>query len=148
VQIIIRHLDHDDIARLADAIDPRYRALILLLAYSGLRIGEATALRRRDLDGASVAVRSTAVEVRGRLVEQPPKTRAGRRTVPLPQTVADALRSHLEQYSQPGPARVSCSRRLRASQCVCLRSERERSLRPASERTCQVCAFMIFGTRL
>ena len=42
-------LDHDDIARLSECIHARYKALTLLLAYSGLRIGEATALRRRDV---------------------------------------------------------------------------------------------------
>jgi integrase len=115
--------------------------------HSGLRIGEATALRRRDVSAGSVTVRSTAVEIKGVWQEQPPKTRAGRRPVPVPQTVADAFRSHMEQYSQPGGARVSCSRRLRASQCVCLPSERERSRRRASERVCQVYAYTLFVTR-
>jgi integrase len=68
--------------------------------HSGLRIGEATALRRRDVSAGSVTVRSTAVEIKGVWQEQPPKTRAGRRPVPVPQTVADAFRSHMEQYSQ------------------------------------------------
>jgi integrase len=94
----MQFLDHDDIAKLADAIDPRYRALTILLAYSGLRIGEATALRSQDVKDRSVTVRSTAVEVNGVWMEQPPKTRAGRRTVPLPQRVADALHEHMSTY--------------------------------------------------
>ena len=32
---------------LADAVDPRCRTLVLVLAYGGLRWGEAMALRRR-----------------------------------------------------------------------------------------------------
>src|SRR4051794_10299605 len=35
---------------LADAITPRFRALVLLAAFGGLRRGELLALRRRDLD--------------------------------------------------------------------------------------------------
>jgi integrase len=35
---------------LADAIDPRYRALILLAVFASLRWGELAALRRTDID--------------------------------------------------------------------------------------------------
>ena len=35
---------------LAAAIDPRYRALVLLAAFGSLRWGEPAALRRTDLD--------------------------------------------------------------------------------------------------
>jgi integrase len=38
------------VARLADAIGPRYRALILLAVYGSLRWGELAALRRGDFD--------------------------------------------------------------------------------------------------
>jgi integrase len=39
-------LTAEQVSGLADAMDPRYRALVLVAAYGGLRIGEATALRR------------------------------------------------------------------------------------------------------
>ncbi len=35
---------------LADAIDARYRALVLLAAFASLRWGELAALRRSDID--------------------------------------------------------------------------------------------------
>ena len=89
----MRFLGPDDIARLADTIDPRYRALVLLGAYSGLRAGEMFGLRRGrvDLLRGKVDVVEIAVEVRGHFFYGPPKTRAGRRTVPLPRFVVDEL---------------------------------------------------------
>jgi len=42
-----------------------------------------------------VEVAEIVVEVRGHHVWGPPKTRAGRRTVPLPRSVVEALKTHL-----------------------------------------------------
>ena len=47
-------------------------------------------------------VRSTAQMNDGRLVEQEPKSRAGRRTVSFPQDIAGELRWHLECFAVPG----------------------------------------------
>jgi integrase len=41
------------VAALADAIDPRYRALVLVAAYGGLRWGELVGLRRQRVDLAA-----------------------------------------------------------------------------------------------
>jgi integrase len=46
----MRFLTPVEIARLADAIRPRYRALVLVGAYGGLRIGELAGLRRERVD--------------------------------------------------------------------------------------------------
>jgi integrase len=43
----MRFLSHDEVATLAAVIDPRYRALVLVAAYTGLRAGELGALRRK-----------------------------------------------------------------------------------------------------
>ena len=96
----MRFLTPAEIARLASAITPRYRALILLDAYCGLRLGELAGLRRSrlDIDGRSVRVAEIAVEVRGRMTVGPPKTRAGHRTVPMPRFVAEAMNQHLAHY--------------------------------------------------
>lgn len=85
-----RFLTPGQVDQLADAIHPRYRALIVLGAYGGLRLGEMLALRRArvDLLRARVEVLATLVEVSGRLTENAPKTRAGRRTVPLPRSLS------------------------------------------------------------
>jgi integrase len=93
----IRFLTPAEVAELADAIDARYRALVLVGAYGGLRIGELAGLRRRrvDLLRGTVEVAEVLTEVRGELFVGPPKTRAGRRRVGLPQEVTRELARHL-----------------------------------------------------
>jgi integrase len=93
----MRFLTPAEVATLADAIQPRYRALVLVGAYGGLRIGELAGLRRSrvDLLRGTVAVAEIVVEVRGVLHIGQPKTRASRRTVGLPRFVAEELAAHL-----------------------------------------------------
>ncbi len=56
-----RHLTKEEVQRIADAVpDGRYRALVLTLAWTGLRIGEAAALRLPNLD--LLRARITVVE--------------------------------------------------------------------------------------
>lgn len=86
---------------LAECINPRYRALVLLAAYSAMRWGELIALKpeRLDLGSRTVDVAETIVELGGRLYPpSPPKTRAGRRRIPLPQAIVDELRQHLDSF--------------------------------------------------
>jgi integrase len=93
------------VAALADAIDSRYRALILVAAYGGLRWGELVGLRvkRVDLLHGRVTVAEQVAEVNGQLIPGPPKTEAGRRTVTLPAVAAVALAEHLANFAEPGP---------------------------------------------
>lgn len=93
----MRFLTVEEVGQLVDAIDGRYQALILLLAYGGLRIGEALALRRVDVDPlrAFVRVEQTASWVKGKLHLNPLKTKKGRRQVPIPRAVAEAVAAHL-----------------------------------------------------
>jgi integrase len=59
----------------------RYRALLLVFAYGGLRFGEATALRRSDvLAGGRLRIERSVRRIGGRWVVGEPKTDAGRRT--------------------------------------------------------------------
>jgi integrase len=82
-----------EVDKLVVEMPDQYRGLVLFLAYSGLRIGEAAYLRHRHIDRerAVVVVEGTLVEVHGSVVEQPPKTTAGRRIVPVPRAVLDAI---------------------------------------------------------
>jgi integrase len=83
----MRFLTPAEVARLADdSIRPTYRALVLLGAYGGLRIGEMAGLRRGrvDLDHGMVEVVEIVTEVSGYLHFGPPKTRAGDRRIGLP----------------------------------------------------------------
>jgi integrase len=93
------------VAALAEAIHPRYRALVLVAAYAGLRWGELVGLRvkRVDLLHGRIAVAEQATEIAGHFTWGPPKTEAGRRAVTLPAVAAAALADHLETYSERGP---------------------------------------------
>lgn len=99
-----RILEPEEIDRLAAEIDPRYRAVVYLMGYGGLRIGEVAALRLADIDflRGRVYVRRNSVEVEGVLVEGSPKGGAIR-TVRIPKTVVEILSRHVEGYVAGGP---------------------------------------------
>lgn len=87
--------------------DRRYRVLVLLATFASLRWGEATALRRNDVDlrTRSVRVRAAYVErSTGEMVLGPPKSIAGRRIVGIPDAIIPALREHLAAFvaDEPG----------------------------------------------
>ncbi len=91
--------------RLADAIDPRYRALVLVGAFGGLRIGELAGLQIGDFDHVRnlVRVRRTVSDVRGRLIVGPPKTAKSVRTVVLPHSITEELAIHIARLEEQGP---------------------------------------------
>lgn len=95
-----------DVAKLAEAIEPTYKAMVLLAAYGSLRFGELAGLRRSrvDLLHRTVAVVEQAVELnRGRIVFGQPKTEAGRREVTIPAALAKALDEHLARHVRAEP---------------------------------------------
>ena len=93
-----------EVYRLADAIAPRYRALVLLATFGNMRWGELAGLRRRylDLDSRCVRIVETVYEF-GQLVKGTPKSEASKRKTTLPELIMPELRRHLEMYSAPGP---------------------------------------------
>jgi integrase len=95
----------EQVAMLADVIQPEYRAFVLTAAYSSLRWGELAGLRRRNVNPLhrTVTVVEQLTEVNGHLAFGPPKTESSRRTVRLPDVVADELAAHLERFAEPGP---------------------------------------------
>jgi integrase len=84
-------LTHEQVHDLAEA-SGHWRLLILLLAYTGLRWGEATALRVCDIDFGRrrIDVRRAYADVGGRLVLGSPKSHQSR-TVPIPRFLASEL---------------------------------------------------------
>jgi integrase len=73
-------VDTEIVLQIADAIDPRYRALVLLAGFGGLRLGELLGLRRQDvsIERSQVAVVVQAVEMKsGERIVTAPKTDAG-----------------------------------------------------------------------
>lgn len=91
----VRHpyLTYDEIAELAEAIDPRYRALVSLLALTGLRFGEAAALRVSaiELEKGLIHVVEAVTEVGGVVAFGPTKTHENR-VVAFPKVLAEQLR--------------------------------------------------------
>lgn len=96
----------EEVAALMQAVPDRYRALVLVAAWGGLRSGELRNLRRVDVDveAGTVAVHDQVQNVRGQgLVVRDVKTAAARRVVSLPAAVMRVLEAHLRQFGQPGP---------------------------------------------
>ena len=92
----MRFLSHAEVAALAETIHPRYRALVLTAAYTGLRAGELSGLHVDQLNllRRTLTVTRTATEVRGHWSIGTPKTKASRRTVTLPKTLCEVLAAH------------------------------------------------------
>jgi integrase len=85
----------EEAARLLDALAERDRALWATAMYGGLRRGELQALRWEDIDLARGVIRvERSWDVREGEIE--PKSRAGRRSVPI----AVALRDYLVEHKQ------------------------------------------------
>ncbi|MGI9006623.1 MAG: tyrosine-type recombinase/integrase [Streptosporangiaceae bacterium] len=90
---------------IAKVIPVRYRALVLLATFAGLRWGELAGLRRGsiDLNTCQIRIIETTAELdSGGLAADTPKSRAGRRTVAFPDDLVPELRWHLERFAQPG----------------------------------------------
>jgi integrase len=80
----------------------RFRALVLVTAFTSLRWGEVTALRRCDVaeDASWVRVSFAHTEIVGRgIVVGPPKSRAGVRTVVVPKAIRPELLAHMRAFT-------------------------------------------------
>lgn len=87
------------VLELQAAMPARWRAMIMLMAGTGLRPGEAAGVTTDRVD----FLRRTLRVDRQLLLTWPPtfgppKTKASYRTLPLPQTVVDALAAHLVEH--------------------------------------------------
>jgi len=93
-----------ELLALARQVPPRYKAMILTAGLGGLRQGELLALRRVDLDLDQSLVyvrRKRQILDSGLVLENAPKSQAGRRVVTLPEPLVVELRLHLERYVDP-----------------------------------------------
>jgi integrase len=97
-----RIISRDEFRRdLLPAVPERYRNLVATAGGCGLRWGEVVGLcaDALDLDTRQVRVIRTVIEVSGNTSFKPfPKSNAGRRVVPLPSWLADALSEHRARY--------------------------------------------------
>ena len=96
----------EEVGRLAEAIEPRYRLLVLLAVFGSLRWGELLGLRKSDfdLDAATVQVSRAVSEIGSKLSIKEPKTAAGVRRVSLPASLVPAIREHFDTFAEGGPA--------------------------------------------
>jgi integrase len=85
----VKALTEDELRALIDATPHEWRLLVTFLATTGLRASEALALRWGDLDLGRRRVKVRRSLVRGTVGE--PKTKHGRRDVPLTEGMARAL---------------------------------------------------------
>ncbi len=95
-----------EIYELATAVGERWKALVLLAAFCGLRFGELAALTREQLDllHATVTVSASLSELPGGIRHiGPPKSEAGMRVVAIPKAIVAELTEHVALYSEPGP---------------------------------------------
>lgn len=90
---------------LAAAVPARYRAMVLLATFCGLRFGEIAGLRRNRLDllHARVAVVEDLDELDdGKLQRGEVKSEASRRVVSIPAAIVPELQEHLGRFAEPG----------------------------------------------
>jgi integrase len=89
-----------DVLTMAAVMLPRYRAWVLLAAFTGLRFGESTGLRRQDFNADLTVVTVTSQrhekEVGGRL-----KTITSERPVVVTAFVRPYLRDHMAEFTGP-----------------------------------------------
>ena len=97
--------DPEQVAAIADGMRPEWRMLVLLAAWTTLRFGELSELRRADVDlerGVLMVTRAVSCTDAG-LVAGPPKSEAGIRDVTVPEFLLGDLAAHLAAHAQPGP---------------------------------------------
>jgi integrase len=95
-----RYLTHGQVAALAGEVGP-YRLLVLTFAYSGLRWGEAAALRVANVDlmRGRLTVAEAVADINGAMVFGTPKNHQ-ERSVPVPRFLRDDLATHLAGKTQ------------------------------------------------
>jgi integrase len=92
----------EQVQAMTTAMSERYRAAVVMLAGSGLRIGELLGLDVEHVDFLRRTVRVERQRTQAGVIG-PPKTATSVRTVPLGQVVIDALAAHLVTYPSTGP---------------------------------------------
>jgi integrase len=82
----------------------KYRLLVLLAAWCGLRFGELTELRRSDIDvkNGRIKVRRAVVHVNGEAIIGTPKSDAGTRDVAIPPHLLATVKAHIAEHAQFG----------------------------------------------
>lgn len=122
------YLTHAQVEELATEAGPRGHDVILFLAYTGLRIGEAAGLQAQDVDltRRRVTVERAVTEV-GAAKYKAPKTHE-RRTVPYPEFLDDIMAARVRGKNRDAPLFTS-----EAGSVLTPSNWRNRTLAPAVE---------------
>lgn len=94
-----RKLTEEELAKIERAFPrllPFDRALIAVLRFTGLRKGEALGLAVEDVDFENRSISVSKSSYDGKI--GPTKTKAGVRTVPMPDALHDILKDYLDHY--------------------------------------------------
>ena len=131
---------------IVDNAPARYRFVLVLCLFMGLRVGEAIAVKRENLrnDGTEEHPR-WVVEVRGNLQRlngengvylqwQPPKTKAGLRDVPIFDAFNPVVAEHLENFVPGAPGEYLTT-------TAAGKPVMDTSLRNRLERACEAAGF-------
>jgi integrase len=94
-----RYFTEDELRRIIDAAPGQFRMLFLLLAGTGMRIGEAAGLYREDIDLENCVVHVRREVWKGK--ELPPKTDNAEREIDIDPLLAEILRKHLDTIKGP-----------------------------------------------
>lgn len=102
-----------DVPAFVEKLTGRLRAPAMIALFTGMRLGEILALRwnRVDLDRKVIQVREALEHTKAHGIRfKPPKSKAGRRDITLPDVLVDVLRTHrraqLELRLQLGTGRM------------------------------------------
>jgi integrase len=88
----------------ADAIQPRYRLMVLLATFASLRFAEMVGLQRQGLDlvNGVVHVRRQAIQTnKQEIIATDPKSAAGKRRVIVPPFMIAEMAAHLDRFVKP-----------------------------------------------
>lgn len=105
----MRTLTPSEVDQLAGAVDDRYRVMVLVTAYTGLRFGEIAGLTANRVDLEKRTIRVDRQLLRD-LTLGPLKTSASARTLAIGDNVVDLLRGHLDRWPAVADGLVFTSR--------------------------------------
>ena len=99
----MRILGPDELHLLCESIHERYRVMVLVAGYSGLRFGELCALRGEHFNALrkTLRVEESLSEIRGEFLFKSPKSEASRRTVSAPAFIVEELAEHIGAFPDP-----------------------------------------------
>lgn len=100
----MRHLTPAEVETVASAVGDKYETFVYVLAYCGIRAGEAVALRRKNVNlmRSELRIAESATEVNGVMEFGATKNRRNR-NVTVPRFLVTRLEEHLTRFTDHDP---------------------------------------------